>query len=256
MSEIRDYNVYTSRMQKSMYDKMFFVDKIFDTNIDTFVDFGCGDGELMRHLKEFMPDVRFIGYDINETMLEKARVNAPFAEYYSKWEDVKVNPNTTILNLSSVLHEVYTYSTPEELATFWQRIAIPGWAYITIRDMFKNPNNKMIGTAWRKRVRERGYAAKMDDFERIWGTIAHVNDAIHFLLKYKYTENWEREVAENYIPITPDALVRRLPDYQITWKSYTSLPYIVHQVNKDFGIDIQNIPTHLRVVFKKGATHG
>lgn len=254
--EIKDYNVYTARMQKSVYDKMFFVDKIFDSHIDTFLDFGCGDGELMRCLKEFMPNLRFVGYDINPTMIEKARINAPFAEYYSQWEDVKVNPNTTILNLSSVLHEVYTYSTPEELDTFWQRITIPGWAYITVRDMFKNPQNAMIDTTWKQIIRERGCASKLDDFERIWGPIQHVNDAIHFLLKYRYTENWEREVAENYLPMTPDDLANHLSNYQITWTSFESLPYIVHQVGVDFGINIQNIPTHLRVVFKKGVQYG
>ena len=60
MANIQDYDIYTARMQKSVYDKMFFVDKIFDDSIDTVIDFGCGDGELILHLHTYMPEVRFI----------------------------------------------------------------------------------------------------------------------------------------------------------------------------------------------------
>jgi trans-aconitate methyltransferase len=251
MAEITNYDVYTARMRQSMYDKMFFVDKIFDESITTLIDFGCGDGELIRHLREFMPNIRFIGFDNNSTMLERAKQNAPFAEYYSRWEDIHVNPSTTILNMSSVLHEVYTYSNDQELMSFWRKVACGRWAYITIRDMFKNPDNKMIGNAWRKRVRERGYASQMDDFEKVWGPITHLNQAIHFLLKYRYSENWDREVAEDYMPLTPNELYKHLPDYRVCWSNFSGLPYIANQVSKDFDVDISEVPTHLRVILQR-----
>ena len=104
MPQIQNYDVYVSRMQKSMYDKMFFVDKIIDEHIDTVIDFGCADGELIAHLRSFMPECRFIGYDIDCEMLERAKEKAPFAEFYHKWSEIDVIPAKTLVILSSVLH--------------------------------------------------------------------------------------------------------------------------------------------------------
>ena len=84
MPQIQNYDVYVSRMQKSMYDKMFFVDKIIDEHIDTVIDFGCADGELIAHLRSFMPECRFIGYDIDCEMLERAKEKAPASEALSQ----------------------------------------------------------------------------------------------------------------------------------------------------------------------------
>ena len=184
MPEIQNNEVYTARMQKSVYDKMFFVDKIFDKNIDTFIDFGCADAELICHLRVFMPDVRFIGYDINDEFLEKAHKKAPFAEFYSDWNDIKVDPSRTIVNLSSVLHEIYHYGSHEEIEQFWDRLRKPGFAYITIRDMFM-PQALPCGNLWRTKVLDAGYGEKLRDFESHWGPVHTTIDMMHFLLKYK-----------------------------------------------------------------------
>lgn len=250
MPEIQNNEVYTARMQKSVYDKMFFVDKIFDKNIDTFIDFGCADAELICHLRVFMPDVRFIGYDINNEFLEKARRKAPFAEFYSDWNDIKVDPSRTIVNLSSVLHEIYHYGSHEEIEQFWDRLRKPGFAYITIRDMFM-PQALPCGNLWRTKVLDAGYGEKLKDFESHWGPVHNTIDMIHFLLKYKYTENWEREVAENYMPMTPAALMKRFTGYVAIHDRFEPLPYIVHQVQQDFGLDVSYIPTHLHLILRK-----
>lgn len=252
MPEINNYEVYTTRMQKSVYDKMFFVDKIFDENIDTFIDFGCADAELICHLRVFMPDVRFIGYDIDDNMLAKARRKAPFAEFYSNWDDIKVDPKRTIVNLSSVLHEIYHYCARGGIEQFWNRLLTPGFAYITIRDMFK-PTALPCGTMWRQSVYDAGYGDKLHDFENHWGPINDTVSMIHFLLKYKYTENWERELHENYLPLAPAALGKHFKDYETVYERFDALPYIVHQVSKDFGLDVSYIPTHLHLILRKGS---
>lgn len=251
MPEIQNNEVYTARMQKSLYDKMFFVDKIFDKNIDTFIDFGCADAELICHLRVFMPDVRFIGYDINDEFLAKARRKAPFAEFYSNWDDIKVDPSRTIVNLSSVLHEVYHYCARGGIEQFWNRILTPGFAYITIRDMFM-PQALPCGDKWRESVLSAGYGDKLRDFEECWGPIRNNVDMIHFFLKYRYTENWEREVRENYLPMTPATLMKRFAGYSVLHERFEPLPYIVHQVQHDIGIDVSHIPTHLHLILQKG----
>ena len=46
MEQINNIDVYTAGMQKSLSDKLFFVDKVDD--ISRIVDFGCADGSLLR----------------------------------------------------------------------------------------------------------------------------------------------------------------------------------------------------------------
>jgi ubiquinone/menaquinone biosynthesis C-methylase UbiE len=257
MAGIQNYDVYTSRMQKSMYDKMFFVDKIFDDSIDAVIDFGCADGELILHLHTFMPEVRFIGYDIDETMLERAREKVPFAEFYSNWNDINVDPDKTIVNLSSVIHEVYNYAKDGDIAVFWQRLLEPGFAYVVIRDMFKNDVDLPAGDKWKDNVVEAGYGKQLKDFEKYWGEIKTENQKSHFLLKYKYTENWEREVTENYMPITVRELEHQMGHYmpygtyEIAYKNFSPLPFIVNQIANDLNLVVDGHPTHLRIIFKK-----
>lgn len=49
MEQINNIDVYTSGMQKSLANKLFFVDKVDD--IDTVIDFGCADGSLLREIR-------------------------------------------------------------------------------------------------------------------------------------------------------------------------------------------------------------
>ena len=42
------------------------------------------------------------------------------------------------------------------------------------------------------------------DFSNKWGTIDNYKNLIHFLLKYRWKVNWNREVNENYFPIRPN----------------------------------------------------
>ena len=196
-----------------------------------------------------MPHIRFIGYDTDETMVARASRKAPWAEFYSNWDDIHVDPAKTIVNLSSVLHEVYHYCAPGGIELFWNRLCTPGFAYITIRDMFK-PQALPCGDIWREKVIAAGLEEKLRDFESCWGCVRNTNDMIHFLLKYRYTENWEREVKENYMPITPDVLKKRLANYTVMYQTFEPLPYIVHQVQQDIGLDVHHIPTHLKIIFR------
>lgn len=253
MNKLRDYEIYTSRMRKSIYDKMFFVDKIFDENIDTLIDFGCADGELILHLHAFMPNVRFIGYDTSEVMLEKAKDRIPFAELYSNWDDIEVDPSRTIINLSSVIHEIYSYCTQAEIKEFWDRILNTGFAYIVVRDMCK-VNYECDITAlqqWRKKVTDAGYGKELSDFEKYWGPIKNNNQKTHFLLKYRYAENWDRELRENYMPLTAYELKWRLVGYETMYYDFKPLPFIVDQIGKDLDIDMSLVPTHFYGIFKK-----
>ena len=47
VNAIADLNKYNTDMEKSMKDKIFFLDHIKVADIDAIVDFGCANGALL-----------------------------------------------------------------------------------------------------------------------------------------------------------------------------------------------------------------
>ena len=51
--EIANLKVYNDNMRKSLLDKAYFLSFV---DSDTFIDFGCADGSLLKHIHEMFPD--------------------------------------------------------------------------------------------------------------------------------------------------------------------------------------------------------
>ncbi len=252
MYDIRDMRIYLHRMQKSVLDKMFFADKVFEP-VEAVVDFGCANGELIKALHAFWDDCRYVGYDISEQMVEAARENVPEAEFTCDWNALDIDPRKSLINISSTIHEVYSYGTEADVAAFWQRVFHSGFKYVTIRDMMLSEAAAgPAESADLRRVRGNArFADRLAEYEQVWGPLVTRHDLTHFLLKYTYTQNWDREVRENYFPITIEALRAMIPSgYRINWQQHTPLPYIQWQVKRDFGIELTE-PTHGKLVIQR-----
>ena len=250
--KINDMSVYVHRMQKSILDKMFFIDKAFEP-FSSIVDFGCANGELIRILKGLFGEYSYIGYDISEEMISAARENMPSAEFYSSWDDIKVNFSDSLLNISSTLHEVYSYGTDEDVREFWERVFKSGFKYIAIRDMMLSDSDQAAADAEQLKavVGNQDYSDKLKDYESVWGRISTRRELVHYLLKYKYTENWEREVHENYVPLTVEGLLKLVPsNYRVVYFDHFTLPYTRWQIERDFGIDLTT-PTHIKIILQR-----
>ncbi len=134
--KISSVNTYIDEMSKSMEDKLFFLSKI---DADLIVDFGCADGSVISEIQKRRPDIKIIGYDIDENMLMRARSKNRNILFTNSWEEVMVEVrkyNSPCLNLSSVIHEVYSYSTSRTIKDFWEnKVFGSGFKWITIRDM-------------------------------------------------------------------------------------------------------------------------
>lgn len=249
---ISNYSVYLHRMQQSVLDKLFFFDKIFEP-VKTIVDFGCANGEMLKSLQLFSCDYRFIGYDISQTMIEAAKENVPNVEFYSNWDEIQLNPEESLVNISSTIHEVYSYGTEADVAQFWDRMLRSGFKYVSIRDMMVSDADEAAPDERAMKIlrADRRYADKLADYEEHWGSIQTQSSLVHYLLKYSYTENWTREVRENYLPITVEKLLAMVPDdYEITYHRHYVLPYTAWQIKRDFGIELTT-PTHAQLLLKK-----
>lgn len=248
LMEISNYEKYTSGMKKSIRDKLFF-EGLVDSSVNTLVDFGCADGQVLAQVKKDFPEWKLIGIDNDETMLKLARDNCPCATYY---KDIPCDESgSAILNLSSVIHEVYSYSTDDEIIDFWQEVFESNYHYISVRDIMVNSSVNMGAEINDIQKVKKGATNKsLADFTSIWGDISSERNLLHYLLKYRYVENWDREVRENYLPITVETFLNMIPDtYEIVYFNHYVLPFNRDRIREDFGIELKD-NTHIKILLK------
>ncbi len=277
MSEepIKDISNYNLRMQQSLIDKIFFMDKIFDARF--LIDYGCADGSLIFMLNQFFPCYYYSGYDFCTPMINSAcdrlselpENQKKFINFFSKWEFEKSNgssviefknqfgkqfsiiPSETCLLLSSIIHEIYSYGV-QKVDEFWARIYELQPKYIVVRDMCVSKtasrSSDPISVA---RIRQCFDEHKISQWEARWGSLNENWSFTHFLLTYHYMENWEREYKENYLPICKESLLKMFPRcYRPVHIEHYTLPYLRNKIFNDFGVQLQE-RTHIKLIMEK-----
>lgn len=245
---------YNSEMKKSLIDKVFFLDKV-DSEI--FIDFGCADGVLLGFMETMFPEFTYIGYDISEEELAVAPKNTK-AKLFSDWNalmayvrEIRGTKKVTVI-CNSLIHEVYSYSNDREVAEFWDKIYNSGFNYVVIRDMCvshttSRPSDIISVAKIRQHFKDH---QKINEFEAQWGGLSENWALVHFLLKYRYVESWERECYENYLPINLEKMLSLIPaTYDPILMEHFTLPFIRQRVMEDFHIDLQD-RTHIKLILK------
>lgn len=259
-TEIKSMELYNVSMAKSLIDKIFFMDKI-DDEITTIVDYGCADGALIKFLAPLFPTMYFVGYDNSSEMISRAKENNKDnsnviffdnLDSFLDWSNTSKFAENMALNLSSVIHEVYSYSSKKEIEDFWYFVNYSYFKYIIIRDMAVDENAER--PSWKEdvlKVKSHLYQAEMiEEFESIHGPITNNKNLIHLLMKYRYTVNWDREVKENYLPISVEEMASKIDDnYQLIYYDHYVLPYLAKIVKEDFDITLKDY-THVKLIYR------
>ena len=74
---------------------------------------------------------------------------------------------------------------------------------------------------------------------------------LHFMMKYRYGENWEREKRENYFPITKEELIKLIPDnYEIVYHEEYALDWVKNKIYEDFKYKVED-NTHIKLILKR-----
>ena len=253
MQKINNYDVYTNGMSKSYQDKLFFLDKI-NEDVTGIVDFGCADGTLIKYMGETTNGIKLVGYDIDENMvrLAKNKSNHIFSTDFNEWLH-NVEADKSLLNLSSVLHEVYSYSTSGGIDFFWYMVFNNNFAYIAIRDLCASESiNRPSNINDYTKVLQKTNKERLADYESIWGSIRENRNLVHYLLKYRYVENWTREVRENYFPLSLERLLSKIPTdkYEIVYFENYILPFTANKVKEDYNIELHD-NTHVKLLLKR-----
>ena len=248
---INNIRKYLDRMSYGLWDKLFFIGKI---KFDCIVDFGAADGVLLETIKKINPDICTIAYEIDSTLLsilKTKKIDYVF-DNFNDIKEITKNYNSPLLLLSSVIHEIYSYSTKQQIYHFWKTIFKNNFKYIVIRDMlykdyFDNFNidNNDINKIYKKS----NFTLK--SFENIWGPInKNYHNLIHYLLKYKYIENWNRESKENYLPISLNKIKNIIPsNWNIIYEKEFILEYLRNIIKQDFDILLKH-PTHIKLIIE------
>jgi len=261
MPEIENYSVYNDRMRRSMWDKAFFMDKVPGTEL--IVDYGCADGSLIRFLHSLFPTMCFIGFDIDPAMVAQAnRQRSENTWFFSDAEEMLrlietlgIERRRITVNFSSVLHEIFHYDCDRSMITRLIERINP--RYLVVRDMMYHSadENALIPPAAAERLRQRIPAEQLLDFEKRWGSVEVRRNLAHFILKYKYTENWERECEENYFSYDLEDLKALLDPHgvysPILLNRYI-LPWCRYDAQNNLGIELgQEMTTHFSLILSR-----
>jgi len=259
LTKISNMSVYTEEMKKTLLDKCYFIDKV-DAKI--IVDFGCADGTLLKFIHDVFGDAYLlIGYDNNLEMIELACQDGEGIHFVSQWEQVldlmhsyqqEHSDAQSAIVLNSVIHEVLDYCDSQQIDEFWGRVWSGDFDFVCVRDMMPNQDiDRYADPDEVAKVRTKANHEKLRDFEENQGPITNNKNLVHYLLKYRYSINWEREVRENYFPLTTRQYLAMIPDnYCIDYYVEYLLPFIKWKVIEDFGITLRD-STHVKVVVRK-----
>ena len=253
---ISNIQSYIEGMNYTMHDKMFFAEMV---DFDAIVDFGCADGTFLENISKLLPNVKLIGYDLDDAMLSRAKTKVPKAKFTNNWMEVIrliSYSKKPLLNLSSVIHEVYSYSSLKDVNKFWN-IQVFGseFKYISIRDMIPSlelgREELSVFKTDVKNIRQKSDKFLLKSFEDRWGSITSYKNLVHYLMKYRFSDNWDREVNENYLPISLETLKSKIPsNYKIVYEKDFLLPFLKQQVKKDFNVNLTH-STHIKMILKK-----
>ena len=232
---ISDINEYIGKMNKGL-------------------DFGCADGSLLKEIYKMKPDINLIGYDIDDDMINISKNQYPDIDFYSNWNEViqNVNSYNAAILLSSVIHEVYSYGTSSEIRQFWnEQVFNNKFKYIIIRDMIPSTSFDKMNMIDIKKIKEKSDPKYLHDFESKWGDIStNFRVLLHWLLKYKYTTNWDRESKENYLPVSLETIKKKIPsNWKIIYENHYTYEYLKNQIKQDFDIELKE-NTHLQMIIE------
>ena len=151
-----------------------------------------------------------------------------------------------------MIHEVYSYSNINGIDKFWNNVFEYDYKYIAIRDFCVSRSvNRNSDINDYTKVIQNADEKQIIDYESIWGSLRDNRNLIHYLMKYRYTENWDREVRENYFPITLEQLLSKIPTYKyeiIYFEDYI-LPFTSNKIKQDFDVDIHD-NTHVKLLLQ------
>lgn len=246
---MKDEQGYLDRMQVGMYDKCWWLANI-DSDVDTIIDFGCADGSLFRFVESMYPGrFNYVGIDNEPHFLERCPSISGRTSYFKYFFEIEgVDWDKSILVMNSVCHEIYSYVSKFEVGNILTDAQMKGIRHIAIRDMYFHSKQGVSIEDWLKiddALIEKYPTQYFDNnmFGRDWREL---------IMKYTYTDNWEREKMEAYFHPTflfdVDASLR---DNYTKEVQYFRIPQQIKRIERDLGLTLPEFTTHVKIWITK-----
>ena len=248
---ISDQEIYLQRMSKPLREKLR-VARFIPGAAERILDVGSADGTVTLALAGLFPRRHFLGIDLDAGFVQRAAAaaadrgiaNAAFENVYLRQLLGRPERYDAVLFVS-VLHEFFSYgegisSVLKALADAHELLR-PG-GELVIRDMILDEFTKhakfQVAAIAGKIAADRSKDRLVADFTRMFGPLDSLYALNHFLLKYMYVENWERECRENYVPVTFEQYQQAfaLLGMELQYRESYLLPFLHDKWAADFGL--------------------
>ena len=255
-NSISNKDVYLKRMRVGMYDKCWWVDKLYP-EVDTVIDFGCADGSLWEAIKMLCPQItKYYGIENNKEfydILDRKNIAYCSSLFSTLMNDI--NWDHTIMVMNSVVHEICYYQSYAHFMMLLEKIRDKGVRHIAIRDMCYNIKeyicldddfyDKIMDSKYSHMFKQ--YLNSCDDLDGCLG------NQIEFFLKYTYQENWDRECKEQYLwnwDFFVQSAIGNTMRIEVD-QPFRIVPQI-RQIEKDFGFKFPEfLNTHRKMFLTK-----
>ncbi len=252
-NEIVDRNGYLARMTGPLQDKLRPT-IYFPRNTRAILDIGCADGSVTIEMAKMFPKALVRGIDLDSGFIITAQKNAEaqkvenvvFEQAFIR-DVLDRNDKYDVTSTSSTNHEIAHYD-PDKRRALVVALSRMGsllrdeQSVMAVRDMILHQSMQtatfMMPQVIEKIRQQTEVATQLKDFEDLFGHLRTQEQVNHFLLKYFYTQNWDRELREHYLPYTVEEYNQLLPlmDMQIIHQKYYLLPFIKNKWIHDFGL--------------------
>lgn len=242
-------NKYLDRMAKPLQEKLK-VSVFISPDSKEILDVGCADGIVTEALANMFPQSMVKGIDLDSGFIKKAKdrtggvKNISFETVYLR-DLLPRNKRYDAVIFCSVLHEFFTYgegtsSVIKALSDAHELLNVGG--VLIIRDMvlqeFTKSNSPFALKLAEKIYKKEEFCQQVNDFERVYGKMNSYYTLNHFLLKYMYIENWDRELREHYVPVTCEQYekILELLGMSIQYKQLYLIDYLRNKWKEDFDL--------------------
>ena len=248
MADIVNPQRYLERMSKPLQEKLKIA-KYIPQAASTLLDVGCADGTITLALADMYPEMSFVGIDLNEDFINIARgrigerKNVSFEHGYLR-ERLSNPERFDVVLFCSVLHEFFSYG--EGISTIVKALSdahetLNKGGVLILRDMilydYADKSELWVEETKNKVIAKEEVTHLLTDFETIFGPTKTIKQLNHFLLKYMYADNWEREGGENYVPVSFEQYdqIFKLLGMQVLFQRSSTIPYLKEKWESDFG---------------------